>query len=197
MTTSSLAVFVIKIFLLLPVCYWAWYSSSEFIAWIAASVTEPLLKSFFPELIISIEQIGYQIEAAIKVTLQKQDVREGMVADMPILINPLKYNYGLPLCVSLILASPEKPMRVLRNTLFSIFLLLPVQIWGISFELMKVLFLQTPVRLIGNFTLPQWQLDGIAIGYQVGALVLPPVTPIIIWLFLYRNFVAQFISQRN
>jgi len=35
-------------------------------------------------------------------------------------------------------------------------------------------------------------MDAVAIGYQMGALVFPAVTPIIIWLFLYRDFIVQF-----
>ncbi len=197
MATNSLARFVIKIFLFLPLCYWFWYYSADFTSWVAARMTEPLLKSWFPDLVMSVDQIGRTIEVAVKATLQKQNVPQGMVADMPIQLNPLIYNYCLPLYVSLTLASPEEPMTTLRNILIGIFLLLPVQIWGISFELMKIIFLQTPAHLIGNITLPQWQLDAIAIGYQVGTLVLPPVAPIMIWLFLYRNFVVRFMPEKG
>jgi hypothetical protein len=40
-------------------------------------------------------------------------------------------------------------------------------VWGISFESLKVLFLQTPPELLANNRLDPGQLDFIALGYQL------------------------------
>ena len=193
MQTNSLIPFIIKVFLWLPICYWGWFFAANTTTIVTAYLTELVLTSSFPQLISSIEQIDYHLDIIVKVTMPSQQVPKGMVAEIAISINPLIYNYGLPLCMALILASPASLLKTFINLIISVLLLLPIQIWGICFEFMKVLFLQTPSQLTGNIILYQWQLDTIAIGYQMGALVLPVVTPIIIWLSLYRNFIVQFV----
>nr|WP_221893985.1 exosortase H-associated membrane protein [Bathymodiolus japonicus methanotrophic gill symbiont] len=151
--------------------------------------SEPLLQLLFPVLIAGIEQIGYRIEVIAEVTVASQNVPKGMVAELPIPVNPLIYSYGLPLALALILAFT----RTLRNIIISILVFLLIQIWGICFESLKVLFLQTPAELLGNIKLPGWQLDIIALGYQLGALILPAVTPVIIWVWFYKDFIAGFV----
>ncbi|MCK5830373.1 MAG: hypothetical protein KAH20_08725 [Methylococcales bacterium] len=151
------------------------------------------MKLSFNDLVLGIEQSGHNIEIIVKATIPQQDIPKGMVAELPYPINPLIYNFGMPLCLALILSSPNTSKRLGKNIALSIVLLLFVQTWGIYFDFLKSLFLQTPSHLIGHFVLQQWQLDVIAISYQIGALVLPPVTPLVIWMFLYKQFITQFI----
>lgn len=157
-----------KVFLYLPACYWAWYALAEVTTLLVVYITEPLLQFTFPKLIGSIEQVGHLVEVIANVTVAPQNVPRGMVAELPIPVNPLIYSYGLPLTLALILASPFIYIKTLRNILISIILFLLIQIWGVSFEALKVLFIQTPPELIGNALLLSWQLDIIALGYQLG-----------------------------
>lgn len=189
MQVSPLVAFVIKVFLFLPLCYWGRYALAELATSVVVYWSEPLLQLLFPVLIAGIEQIGYRIEVIAEVTVASQNVPKGMVAELPIPVNPLIYSYGLPLALALILAFT----RTLRNIIISILVFLLIQIWGICFESLKVLFLQTPAELLGNIKLPGWQLDIIALGYQLGALILPAVTPVIIWVWFYKDFIAGFV----
>ena len=190
--TSPLLFFVLKVFLFLPLCYWGWYSLAELTTALAVYCAEPLLQSLFPALIVGIEQTAYLVEVIAEVTVPAQDVPQGMVAELPIPVNPLIYSYGLPLALALILASPLNFARTLGSVIFSIVVFLLIQIWGICFESLKVLFLQTPVELLGQISIANWQLDMIALGYQLGTLILPAVTPIIIWVWFYRDFISRF-----
>ena len=187
---NSLLVFVIKVFILLPLCYWLWYSSAESSTFLAVYFSEPVLQSLFPGLIAGIEQNGYLVEVVANVTVPAQNVPRGMIAELPVPVNPLIYSYGLPLTLALILASPINHVKTGLNILISIFIFLLIQVWGISFESLKVLFLQTPPELLANNRLDPGQLDFIALGYQLGALILPAVTPIIIWVFCYQKYIA-------
>lgn len=192
MQVSPLLSFVIKIFLFLPLCYWGWYALAELATAVVVYWAEPLLQFLFPMLIVGIEQIGYRVEVIAEVTVAAQNVPKGMVAEIPIPVNPLKYSYGLPLALALILASPLNFAKTLRNVIISILVFLLIQIWGVCFESLKVLFLQTPVELLGNIRLPSWQLSIIALGYQLGSLILPAVAPVIIWVWFYKDFIAGF-----
>jgi len=199
MQVNPLVSFILKVFLFLPLCYWGWYSLAELVTAIVVLMAEPLLQSLFPGLINSIEQTGYLIDVIAEVTVSVQGAPNDVVADLPIPINPLIYSYGLPLALALILASPLNFVKTVRNIALSIMVFLLIQVWGISFESLKVLFYQTPPELIGNMKLPSWQFDAIALGYQLGVLILPAVTPIIIWLLFYQDFIAQLMPalRRN
>lgn len=191
MQVNPLFSFVVKVFLCLPLCYWGWYSLAELATAIVVYWAEPLLQTLFPTLISGIQQTAFRVEVIAEVTAAAQNVPQGAVAELPIPVNPLIYSYGLPLALALILASPLNFAKTSRNIIISILVFLLIQIWGVSFEALKVLFLQTPPELIGNIKLPGWQLDIIALGYQLGVLILPAVTPVIIWVWYYRDFIAQ------
>lgn len=193
MQVSPLLSFIIKVFLWLPVCYWGWYSLAEFSTLVVVNLTEPFLQYLFPRLISSIEQMGYTMEVIANVTVPAQNIPRGMVAELPIPVNPLIYSYGLPLTLALILASPFNFVKTLRNIFISILLFLLIQIWGVSFEASKVLFLQTPPELIGNASLRSWQLNIVALGYQFGSLILPAIAPILAWTLFYRDFIIRFV----
>jgi len=191
---NPLFLFISKVFLLLPLCYWGWYSLAEQSTFLAIFFTEPLLQSIFPGLVADIKQTGYLIEVVANVSVPMQNVPRGMVAELPVPVNPLIYSYGLPLALALILASPIKPVKTLSCIIISILLFLLIQIWGVSFESLKVLFLQTPPELLARHRPGALQLDIIALGYQLGALILPAVMPIIIWILFYQGFIAQLTS---
>lgn len=195
MQPSSLSSFIIKVFLWLPICYCAWYFSAPYTIQMTSYLAELLIKNSFSNLVLGIEQTGHNIEIIVKATIPQQNIPKGMIAELPYPINPLIYNYGLPLCLALILSSPNNPIKLGRNIGLSIVLLLPVQLWGVYFDFLKSLFLQTPSHLIGHTIPEQWQLEMIGISYQIGALVLPPVAPLVIWLFLYKQFIIQFIPS--
>lgn len=194
-SNSPLLPFIIKVILYLPLCYFAWYYFSNNTTVIASYLSEQLLTFFFPDLVLGIEQTGHNLEVIVKATLPAHEIPKGMSPELPISVNPLKYNFGLPLCIALTLASSDTFLKHLRNSVLCILLLLPIQVWGIYFDFLKSIFIQTPSHLIGNVTLQQWQIEAISISYQTGALILPAVAPIIIWLFLYRNFVVKFIPE--
>ena len=197
MQSNSLPFFIIKVILWLPPCYFAWYTFANYTTTIASYLSEQILTFFYPNLILGVEQTGHNLEIIVKATLPADEIPKGMVPELPIPVNPLKYNFGLPLCVALTLASPDTLLKHLRNGVFCFLLLLPIQIWGICFDFFKSIFIQTPSHLIGNMILQQWQLEVIGICYQTGVLVLPAVAPIIIWIVLYKNFVVHFVPELN
>ena len=41
----------------------------------------------------------------------------------------------------------------------------------------------------------QWQMELIIYGYQMGSLVVPTLTPILLWLWMDRKFVADVLVR--
>jgi hypothetical protein len=53
-----------------------------------------------------------------------------------------------------------------------------------------VLAAQVDARLL---RIAQWQLEALVYGYQVGSLVVPTLAPILVWLWLDRQFVSKVV----
>lgn len=70
--------------------------------------------------------------------------------------------------------------------------LLPAQAFSLSmYALMQlVLAAQVNARLL---RIAPWQLELLVYGYQVGSLVVPTLAPILVWLWLGRQFVAKVV----
>ncbi len=181
--------FILKIFFWLPICYWVWYTASDFTTWLVINPVEHIFVSNFPNYISAIEQKHYILDVVTRLSPPGQ-ASTGRIGEIIFSVNSLNYSFGLPLCAALIFSSPGGFFLKLRNILFSIFILLLVQLWGISFNILKTLFLEIPPQLNFQIPLSQWQGDSIALGYQLGSLILPAVTPLVIWLSLYRQFIV-------
>jgi hypothetical protein len=55
-----------------------------------------------------------------------------------------------------------------------------------------VMTAQTNIRWL---RVSQWQMEAIVYGYQLGALVLPTLVPIMLWLWLDRRFVEDVLVR--
>lgn len=181
--------FILKVFIGLPICYWIWFKASDFTTWMAIDLIEQIFTSNFPEYISGIEQQGYLLDVVTKLSPPGQ-ASSNRIGEIIFSVNTLNYNFGLPLCAALILSSPGSIFMKVRNILFSMAILLVVQLWGISFNILKTLFLEIPPQLNFHIPLSPWHGDVIALGYQLGSLILPAVTPLVIWLALYRHFIV-------
>lgn len=114
----------------------------------------------------------------------------GRKAEVTIDVNPARYAYGLPIFLALLLAA-RGPQRWLR-ALVGYLVLLPAQAFSLTmYALMQVvLTTQVDARLL---RIAPWQLEAIVYGYQVGSLVVPTLAPILVWLWLDRQFVAKVV----
>ncbi|MBP7544342.1 MAG: hypothetical protein KA749_02370 [Acidovorax sp.] len=114
----------------------------------------------------------------------------GRRAEVTIDVNPARYAYGLPIFLALLLAA-RGPRRLMRGVV-GYLVLLPAQAFSLSmYALMQlVLAAQVNARLL---RIAPWQLELLVYGYQVGSLVVPTLAPILVWLWLDRQFVAKVV----
>ena len=147
MQSRPLLWFILKVFFWLPVCYWIWFNAADFTTWVAVDLIEKIFIANLPDQISGIEQQGYLLDVITKLSPPPQDVPEGKIGEIIFSVNTLNYNFGLPLCVALILSSPGNIILISRNILFSIVILLLIQLWGISFNILKTVFLEISPQL--------------------------------------------------
>jgi len=119
-------------------------------------------------------------------------VRDG-VGDILVDANPAHYAYGLPILWALLIAAGG--LGCWAKALGGYVVLLPFQAFSSSLDLLKQIAVAMPgaARSLG---IAQWQLEAIALGYQLGVLVVPTVVPILLWLWLDRVFVTRVVQPQ-
>ena len=119
-----------------------------------------------------------------------QVIPPGAVAEAVLVVDPARYGYSLPIFLALLLAAHSG--RFFRKAIIGALVLVPFQAFTISMVLLKDLAFRSGA---GNETFTQLQLELIAYGYQLGSLLLPTVTPIVIWLWLDRHYVKTVLFE--
>ena len=116
----------------------------------------------------------------------------GRWAELTVEVNPSRYAYGLTIFLGLLLAARGEG-RWWRAAVGYV-MLLPFQAFSLVFALLMQLVLaaETNIRYL---RISQWQMEAIVYAYQLGALVVPTLVPIVVWLWLDRAFVRDVLVR--
>lgn len=130
-----------------------------------------------------------EVDTAISVPVVAAGGRRG---EITIDVSPARYAYGLPIFIALVLAARGRGR--LGRVAAGYALLLPFQAFSLTMSalMQMVLAAQADIRLL---RISQWQMEAIVYGYQLGALVLPTLVPILMWLWLDRKFVNDVLVR--
>jgi hypothetical protein len=183
---ASLATFfVVAIagFLLLTL---AWMQVSRWTSYPVSAIAHFFLSHGADDWIRSIEKAPgtFVVDTRVAVTVPGLESRG--TAELVVEADPARYGYGLPLFIALLVAARSR--YFLRKAVVGYALLLLPQAFSLSFDVLRQIIVVggTPARL----GIAQWQMETIALGYQIGALLLPTVAPTLIWLWFERPFFA-------
>ncbi len=124
----------------------------------------------------------------IEVQTRLEVAVNGQWGEVEVSGDPAHLSYGLPILWALLLASGG--WRRWRGMLMGMVALWPAQVFSLYFDLVKKMAMAVPGGA-GALRIDQWQLEGIALGYQLGTLMMPTVVPILLWLWLDRAFVRE------
>jgi hypothetical protein len=93
------------------------------------------------------------------------------------------------------LASPDRVVSKIKKYTISLLPLFLVLIWGVSFNALSVLAFRAGTDIAESLhTTPLIRLL-ISLGYQLGNLLLPPLVPIILWLYLFRDYAHKLVPK--
>lgn len=182
--------FLLRVLLWLPLCFVVWYYLAPALLLPVVALTEFALTNLLPQAISGLDPVGNQIE--VITAFSPKDQPGGLLAFE---INPLLYSYSLPLLSGLILAVPEAMNEKWSKIAIGLLLLVPVQAWGLSFEILKFMVLQMPAEFSDQIFTSQTAREGVAMGYQFGYLIMPAVAPLVIWVALYNRFVTTLVPS--
>lgn len=176
---------------LITLCAVAWSFVAQWVSYPAALLAEWAIEAGAPMWAHSAQITAGQLE--VQTTIQVLVPNSGgRRAEIVVEGDPARYAYGLPLLFGLLLATR---LGGWWRFVAGYALLLPAQAWSlVGSVLMQIVFAAQGDR--AALSASAWQLDAITYFYQLGALVVPTVVPVLIWVWLDRKHLMALISER-
>jgi len=167
--------------LLLPLCLAAWYVAGIAVTWLPAHLASPAIgmaAGRVQKVEIAARSVTYVVEVEGKYRPGGTPRVEARVD-----VKAANYTYGVALFVALALAARgwRRPARFAAG--LAMLWVLPT--FGITFEALRNIGLAAELGALLNWG--GGVREAIALGYQVGSLLLPTLAPIITWLALYPD----------
>lgn len=190
----SLKSFMFYALLWLPLAFFIWFYLASFFVAPVALFLDWLLPALMPQLFDAVSQQGYTLDMETLIALPPAMVggREGALATIS--VNPMIYGYGLPLFAGLIMAAPGRTRIQLLQILLGWVVICLVQCWGVSWRALKVLAFDMGEQISASVPLPN---EVIALGYQLGYLILPALVPVVLWIALNPGFLRLLVERRT
>lgn len=188
---SPLAVFVLSAFGWIIVLTALWSQASAWISHPVGVLSNIVLEQGAPMWVrqVQLKPGHMEVDTSVAVPVPQAG---GRWAEITVEANPARYAYGFPIFVALLLAARGKGR--LRRAAIGYVLLLPAQVFSLTLSLLMqiVMAAQTNIRFL---RISPWEMEAIVYGYQMGSLILPTLVPILLWLWLDRQFVSDVLVR--
>lgn len=195
MHVSPIKEMLLAAVLWLPLCFFLWFYLASPIIFPVTSLAGWILTGLFPELILEVKQFGYMLEVTTRIAADLGPGQRGPGTPVVALdVNPMIYAYGLPLLVGLVMATPLSPARRALQIGVGFLVLVPVQVWGVCWEVLKILTFDVGSQAGEAMTAAGLNENVVALCYQFGYLILPAVTPVVAWILFNRPFLETLVA---
>jgi len=173
-----------------------WYYLSAFhgipVRMLASKILSMLLGNDFLNIIPNPDR-HYLFQVQTNIPFRFPD---GSRESLGFIVNPLIFGYGLPLLFGLVMASGVSFLRKLF-VLFSGYLaVMVIQVWGVVWQSLKMMafnFGEETRQVVMNAGISE---ELIALCYQLGVLIFPPLVPIILWVLANWELIEQFTGWK-
>ncbi|MBT8069422.1 MAG: hypothetical protein KJO80_03210 [Gammaproteobacteria bacterium] len=174
-----------------------WYYLSAFhgapVRMLASELLSRVLGDEFLNIIPNPDR-HYLFQAQTRIPFQFPD---GSREALGFIVNPLIYGYGLPLLFGLVMASGVSLLRKMAILLTGYVCVMLIQVWGVFWQTLKMLAF--------NFGPDAHQVvidagvsdELIALCYQLGVLIFPPLAPVIIWVLANWELIEHFTGWQG
>ncbi|EGV19322.1 exosortase H-associated membrane protein [Thiocapsa marina] len=194
---SPVGRFALKVGLWLPVCYGVWYFSSIISVIPLASVLDMFMTWLLPNLIGGIEPAGNKLLVTTQLSVPHPDAATTMVGLIRFETHPLDYGYCVPLYTALVLASPGDHRRKVFVWLVGMAILFVVQLFGVSTGIMKILAFHIDGAAREQLAFSPAGYELLALAFKFGYLILPPISPILLWIVQFRSFLSDLTGAES
>lgn len=189
---SPIAGFFLRAVLMLVPALGLWFWLREQLVVPVAWLAERAMGLFFSDWVRGSELTG--VTQTLLTSLRIPHA-SGRLAELTPEAHLLTYCYGLPLLVALLLAA--RGQGLWWKLPLGALLLLPFQAWGVCFSWLVAIAFHAREATQATTQFSLLQLNLIGLGYQVGALLLPTLVPVLLWLSLDRSFIASLAAKPN
>jgi hypothetical protein len=165
-------------------CFAAWYLISPWHAQMPAWLAFHFIKLFQPNLVTDWAYADHLV--TFGTTIKVRTAGDQLALLLPE-VRALTYTWGLALFVALSLAARARAWTFAAG----IALLLPLQAWSIAFDLLMQVGIRLRPDLALQTGLSSGQREFIALGYQLGALILPSLAPVMLWAGFNRKILPM------
>lgn len=182
--------FFVAALIWLPTAFIAWYWLAPAVqvgAWLVADLARA---AFLAHTVTAIEVHGRLFEIVTRIPA---DSGGEAAAVLTFALDPLVFASGMPLFAGLTLASAGSFSAILGRLAAGMALLVPVQAFGVLMAILKMLAFDLAGRAGQAAAWGGAAREAIALGYQLGSLVLPGVVALALWFALNREFVAALV----
>jgi len=188
---------LILAFLWMVFGFMLWYYLSAFhgipVRLLANEVLTRLLGSEFMGIVPNPDH-HYLFQVETQIPFQFPDgSREGL----GFIVNPLIYGFGLPLLFGLVMASGVSFLRKIGTLLTGYVCVMLIQVWGVVWQTLKMLafdFGADAHQVVIDAGIPD---ELIALCYQLGVLILPPLVPVVLWVLASWALIEQFTGWKR
>jgi hypothetical protein len=179
---------VIRALIALPIAFVSWhYFLADWLVLPIGYVVDWLRSFFFVGKVSPLETQSATLVFPVKGDLEAFG---GKATELLIEINTRIYTYGIAVFFALMFAARTNPVWMAIGALA----LLPFQVWGVFFELLKNLALPTVEGMPKLAALDGLAREFIVVGYQLGVLMFPMVAPIGLAVAFTRGRLAHLLK---
>jgi hypothetical protein len=174
-----------------------WYYLSAFhgvpVRLLANEILSPLLGSQYLNIVPNPDH-HYLFQVQTQIPFEFPD---GSHEALGFIVNPLIYGFGLPLLFGLVMASGVSFLRKIGVLLIGYVCVMLVQVWGVVWQALAMLafdFGADARQVVIDAGISE---ELIALCYQLGVLIFPPLVPVIIWVLANWKLVEQFTGYHR
>ena len=191
---SPLTRFSIATLLWLPVCFAVWYFFSILFVLPLSSLVSLVMTGFLPDVVASVHPSGNELLVTTLLTMANPQIPGGPEVEILFKTNPLMYGYNIPLYTALVLAAPADGYNKIWAWIVGLLILLLIQTFGVSTDMLKILAFHVGEDARAHLAFSQIGYEATAIAYQIGYLILPAVSPLLLWVWQFRRFVSTLVD---
>ena len=181
---------IARVFAWLPVTFAIWYFAAPVLLWPAAFLTQVAARTGLADIVRAVEQSRAELVFATSLKAGSAAAQGGEIA---VGVDLLLYSFGLPLYAALVLAAKEPgwPRRLIAGYA----VLMPFVAWGALADFLKNVAITMGPQVASQTGFVAWQREAIAFSYQLGALILPTVVPVVAWVVTHRALLERLRSK--
>lgn len=184
-------VFVATMFVWLAVLIAVWVYVKPWTSWPVGAMAGVVLEAGASDWVRETKMPSHFLEVVTRIDVPVPN-SGGRRAEMELEVDPARYAYGLPIFLALLLAARQRRMAL--KALAGYVLLLPFQVFTLVFFVLQEIIVATQIDL-AHLRVSAWQVEGIVYGFQLGTLIVPTLVPVLLWLWLDKDFFQNVVLR--